>query len=275
MLFNSSLAIYCFQLALGIAQLYMVTRLVYTITKDRLQAFYFTVGFAGLFSGAAFYLDLYGFGDAFAYTFMTAALFFRKPSLIFLSVFLAALVDERALLNTSYIVLFHWIIANQHDARSLIDRWPPIPPQVWAVVTSGFVYLAIRFYLTIHFQLKTPYGGPSPFFYVREASKFFGIRLWTGFESFWILIMLMLFSLYQRRYTSPNAYRLLVILSFLLGITVLTFLLQGDHTRTAAYAFPILFISMIILPQELSQQELRSTLFIISTLSLIFFPIYY
>ncbi len=72
-----------------------------------------------------------------------------------------------------------------------------------------------------------------------EALKAFGLRIWTGFESFWILIVMMLSVLYYRR-----AYPFLIIILLLLSITVFTFLLQGDHTRTAAYAFPLFFVAM-------------------------------
>lgn len=270
LLFHSAIAIYFLQIILGIGQLYMIIRIIYRITQDRLQAFYFTLGFAGLYSGAAFYLDFYGFGDAFAYTFMTAAVFFRKPFWIALSVFLAALVDERALLNTSFIVLFHWIISNKYDWKKLNLRLFQLPMQAWAVLLGGLIYMSVRVYLTFHFQLKTPYGGPSPFFFLREASKSFGIRLWTGFESFWILILMMLFFLYYRR-----DYILFYAVCILTGITVFTFLLQGDHTRTAAYGFPLFFSAMVIIKQELHQEELQATLLLISLLSIIFFPVYY
>lgn len=270
MLFHSAAIIYFLQVILGISQLYMTMRIVHTITQDRVQAFYFTLGFAGLYTGAAFYLDFYGFGDAFAFIFMTAAMYFRKPMLIFLAVFLAAIVDERALLNTSFILLFHWAVANNIDSNRLNFKTLRLNSQMIAVLTSGFVYMGIRWYLTAHFQLKTPYGGPSPFFYVHETVKFFGIRLWTGFESFWILIVMMLFVLYYRR-----AYRLLGLTMLLIGIMVFTFLLQGDHTRTAAYAFPLLFVAVILIHNEFSQAELRSTLLMISLISIIFFPILY
>lgn len=270
MLFHSAVSIYLLQIALGLGQLYMTLRIVYSITQDRVLAFYFTFGLAGLFSGAAFYLDLYGFGDAFAYIFMTSSLYFRKPFLIFVSVFLAALVDERALLNTSFIILFCWLSTNHFDSKKLSFKTFVLNSSVLSILTGSFTYIAIRMYLTAHFQLKTPYGGPSPFFYVQEALKFFGIRLWTGFESFWILIVMMIAVLYYRR-----IYHLLGLITVLLGITIFTFLLQGDHTRTAAYAFPLLFVALAIIRSEFNQEELRSTLLIISLIATIFFPIYY
>ncbi len=132
MLFHSAIAIYCLQILLGVGQLYMTIRIIYRITQDRLQAFYFTLGFAGLYSGAAFYLDFYGFGDALAYAFMTAALFFRRPFLICLSVLLASFVDERALLNSSFIILFHWIVTTEKElifksSPALIHAQPATP----------------------------------------------------------------------------------------------------------------------------------------------------
>ena len=270
LVFHSVFAIYVLQVILGIGQLYMVVRTVYAITQDRLQAFYFTVGFAGLYAGAAFYLDFYGFGDAFAYIFMTAAIYFRKPLLIFLSVFLAILVDERALLNASFVILFHLVIANQYDWKTLTIKLLRLPAQAWAVVLSGVIYMVIRLYLTINFQLKTPFGGPSLFFYVREASKTFGIRLWSGFESFWILIVIMLFLLYYER-----KYTLFSLILFFTFITTITTLMQPDYTIKDAYVFAVFFIAMVIVKQVFSQEGLRNALLFISLISAIFFPVLY
>ncbi len=55
----------------------ILQKIIYGLTQDRLQAFYFTFGLAGLYSAAAFYLDFYAFGDAFAFACMTAALYFH------------------------------------------------------------------------------------------------------------------------------------------------------------------------------------------------------
>lgn len=229
---------------------------------------------------------------------MTSAVFFRKPSLICLSILLASFVDERALLNSSFIILFHWIVSAEKglpfiSSQDLIRTYPStpfllqewsrwirrdrlkfvqfrVPPQVRAVLFGGLVYIIIRLYLTTHYNLKTPVGGPSPFFYVREASKSFGIRLWTGFESFWILILIMLFQLYYQR-----SFVLLTVISFLSCLTTFTFLLQGDHTRTAAYGFPLFFVAILLVKQEFSQAELRATLMIISLIAAFFFPVFY
>lgn len=270
MVFHSAAALYIIQLVLGVCQLYMTMQLVYSITQDRLQAFYFTLGFAGLYTGAAFYLDFYGFGDAYAFTLMTAALYFRKPFLIFIAVFLAALVDERALLNTSFIMLFHWLTNPKQDFNKLTLKSIYLNKAIVAALLAGCIYMIIRLYLTVHFHLKTPYGGPSPLFHVRDALKQFGFRVWTGFESFWILILMMLFLLSYRR-----IYVLLALVMLLLSITVFTFLLQGDHTRTAAYAFPLFFVAMVLIRDEVSQPELRAILMLVSIISTVLSPILY
>ncbi len=42
LVFHSALAIYVLQVVLGVGQLYMTLQIIYGLTQDRLQAFYFT-----------------------------------------------------------------------------------------------------------------------------------------------------------------------------------------------------------------------------------------
>ncbi len=81
---------------------------------------------------------------------------------------------------------------------------------------------------------------------------------------------MMVFLLYYRR-----SYLLFATVLLLTCVTIFTFLLQGDHTRTAAYGFPLFFSSMVIVKQELRHEELQATLLIISLISTILFPIVY
>ncbi|WP_234736823.1 hypothetical protein [Tellurirhabdus bombi] len=268
--FKSIPVVYGLQVALGIAQIYMVCQIVYELVEDRVQAFYFTLGFGGIYTGVAFFLDFYGFGDALAYAFMTAALYFHRPLLIFLALFLACWVDERALVNAAFIVLYHWLAPYKNKEKPLVFHFRQITPQAIAVLVGGAAYLAIRIYLTSRYQLKTPFGGPSLFFHVKEGIKTFGIRFWSGFESFWLLVFAMLGLLYYRR-----NYLLLSLVGAFVMLTTFTILMQGDFTRTQAYGFPIFFIAIAVLKQELEPSELRVSLLTVALIASVFSPLIY
>ncbi|UHG90680.1 hypothetical protein [Spirosoma oryzicola] len=269
--FHSILAIYLLQVALGIAQMYMILRLVYRHTQDRLQAFYFTAGFSGLYAGAAYYLDVYAYGDAFGYAFLIAALFFRRPFFIASAIFLAAWVDERTLFNASYIVLYHWLALYRPDREQpILFRVKKPTPQALAVIAGGVVYMAVRVYLSKHYHIAMSIGGPSLFFHVREAIRSFGIRLYSGFESFWLLIVSMIGTLiYYKKYI------LLAMILPLLAVTTFTMLMAGDFTRTISYGFPIIFLSFSICRQVYENDHMRLLLLSISLLATLFFPLIY
>ena len=271
MVFHSALPIYLVQVGLGIAQMYMVLSIIYAVTQDRLQAFYFTWGFSGLYAGAAYYLDLYAYGDALGYAFMISALFFRRPLLIGLAIFLAGWVDERSLFNAAFIIIYHWLAPYQSGGRTLTMRPLSRPTaQALAVVAGGVVYMAVRFYLAYHYQIKQSIGGPTLFFHVRDAAKNIGQRLWSGFESFWLLIVGGLGSMLYR-----NEYIPFVVISVLLAITTFTVLMAGDFTRTVSYGFPVIFIAFALLRREFEPSQMRLILLSISLLASVFFPILY
>ena len=271
MVFHSALAIYLLQVLFGIVQLYMVLGIIYTLTQDRLQAFYFTWGFSGLYAGAAYYLDFYGYGDALGYAFMTAALFFRRPVWIGLAIFLAAWVDERSLFNASFIIIYHWLAPYRVDDRALMIRtWFNPTVQAVAAVAGGAVYMAVRYYLIYKYQLKSSIGGPTLFFHVRDAVKNAGQRIWSGFESFWLLITGGLGSMLYRREFGP-----FIVISILLALTTFTVLMAGDFTRTVSYGFPVIFITFSLLRREFEPSQLRLILLSVTILASLFFPIIY
>lgn len=271
MVFHSALPIYLLQVALGIVQLYMVLGIIHAITQDRVQALYFTWGFSGLYAGAAYYLDFYGYGDALGYAFMTSAIFFRRPVLIGLAIFLAGWVDERSLFNAAFIIIYHWLAPYQSGDRTL-TRHALVRPtaQALAAVAGGVVYMAVRLYLIHHYQVKSSIGGPTLFFHVREAAKSIGQRVWSGFESFWLLIVGGLGSMLFR-----NEYIPFAVISVLLATTTFTVLLAGDFTRTITYGFPIIFVAFSLLRREFESSQMRLILLSISILASIFFPIIY
>ncbi len=265
--FRSPIAMYSVQVALGVGYLYMVLDEAYKLLKDRQLALLFAGSFVGIYAGAAFILDVMGFGDAFAFTFMMGAIYFRNPLLIGLCVFLASWVDERAVFNVTLIIAYHLLAPYKIDRPTSLATLTSLRPskQVIAAFVGCLAYMAIRIYFIYKFDLSSPIGGESVFFSVFSALKTAGFRLWSGYEGFWLLIVAMLFLLWQRQ-----KFLLLCVIGVLTGITTFTVLMQGDYVRTIAYGFPILFIALALVSQEISRRDLFWMLTAVIIISLLY-----
>jgi hypothetical protein len=194
-----------------------------------------------------------GFGDPFAFAFMMAAMYFRKPLLVCLFVFLASWVDERAVFNVTLIITYHLLAAYSTDGPIRFDTLAAFRPnrQMLAAVAGCSAYLLIRLYLIYKFNLTSPTGGESIFFNLFNAFKTVGFRVWSGYEGFWLLLVVMLFLVWQRR-----QYLLLFLLSGLTFVTTFTVLMQGDYIRTLSYGFPLVFIALVVVSKELNRRDL-------------------
>lgn len=270
--FNSALALYTVQVLLGIAYLYMVLDEAYRILKNRLMAFLFAAGFAGLYAGAAFILDVSGFCDAFAFTFMMGAIYFRNPLPIFLCVFLAAWVDERAVFNLTLVVTYHLLAPYRKDLPVSFNTLASFRPtkQIWAIIAGCLAYLAIRFFLIYRYDLSSPTGGDTVFFNVFNAFKTIGFRFWSGFEGFWLLLSAMLLLVWKQR-----QYLLFWLLAGLTCVTTFTLLMQGDYIRTISFGFPLLFIALVITNKGLNRRDLFWILAAIVLTSTLLYPVPY
>ena len=270
--FSSPLALYTVQVIMGIGYLYMVLDLAYQLLHDRVMAFLFAAGFVGLYAGTAFIIDVAGFGDAFGYTMLMAALYFRNPFLIGLAIFLGGWVDERAIVNVPLVMTYHLLAPYRTNRPANFDSFGDFRPtkQVLGALVGCLVYLTIRLYLIQRYQLSSPTGGYSVFFLVPTAIKTIGVRFWAGFEGFWLLFAAMLLLLWQNR-----QYWLFCILGGLTFITVFTVLMQGDYTRTISYGFPILFIALVVVSERMSRRDLFWVLVGIVITSTLLFPVLY
>lgn len=256
--------LYLLAVALGFVYLYIIAKVSLKILGEdvnRLVVFFFMAGFASLYAGAgSFIMDISPYGDFFAFLFLLLSIYFKNPLLVFGFCQLAFWVDERALVNAIYVILW-WTFTILPDKEVKFK----ISIQALATVISGIIYLAIRWYITTSYKLyDTVYIGEfvSTFY---ENIKMLSLRFWAGFEGMWLLILLALVILLKEK-----KYFLLIALAGSLVATVSFAFIAYDVNRGISYGFLAILLSLMICKKYLSEKELKYILlicFIVSVLS--------
>jgi hypothetical protein len=256
--------IWLYFLAVGLGFFY-----IYTIAKisckilgeetNRILIFFFVAGFTNLYAGGgSFILDIIPYGDFFAFFLLLLSIYFKNPIAIFLFCQGAFWVDERALINVIYVILW-WTFVADKEFKIKFSY------QAVAAFISGIIYLGIRRYLTEYHHLPdTIYIGEFvATFY--ENIKMLSLRVWAGFEGMWLLVLLGLVILFREK-----NYQFLIPLLSALVISVSFALIAFDANRGISYGFIILLISLKIGKKYLSEKELKYLLlvcFLVSILS--------
>ncbi|MEA5140911.1 hypothetical protein [Arcicella rigui] len=256
--------LYGLAIALGFLYLYLITKVVIKILgekENRLLIFFFIAGFANLYAGAgSFILDISPYGDFFAFLFLLLSVYFKNPLLIFGFCQLAFWVDERALVNAIFVIIW-WTFSILPDK----DLKFKISTQALATAISGIFYLGVRWYLTTSYKLyDTIYIGEfiSTFY---ENIKMLSLRVWFGFDGMWLLILLGLVILYREKH-----YFLLTALAGSLIGTIAFAFIAYDVNRGMSYSYLAILLSLMICKKYLSEKELKYLLlicFIVSVLT--------
>ena len=256
--------LYFLTFILGFFYIYVIAKMSLIIlgqNTNRILVLLFVAGFTNLYAGGgSFVLDIVPYGDFFAFLFLLLSIYTRNPFAIFLCCQCAFWVDERALVNAVFIML--WWIFTPFNGNKLVLK---LTPQLFAVFISGVVYTAIRQYLTIRYQLwDATYIGEFITTF-KENSKMLSLRIWAGFDGMWLLIIMALIVLVKEK----NYQFLGTFLSSLIISTGFAFIAY-DVNRGISYGFIALLISLAICKSYLSEKELKYVLivcFLVSILS--------
>jgi len=256
--------LYFLTFILGFFYIYIVAKISQIIlgkNTDRILVLFFVSGFTNLYAGGgSFVLDIVPYGDFFAFFFLLLSIYTKNPFVIFLCCQCAFWVDERALVNAVFVVLW-WIftpINGNKFSLNLNVRW-------FAVFISGVIYLGIRQYLTMCYQFQeVAYLGEfiSTF---KENLKMLSLRIWTGFDGMWLLIIMALIVLLkEKNYPFLGAFLGSLIAS--IGFAFIAY----DVNRGISYGFIAILLSLVICKKYLSEKELKYVLivcFLVSILS--------
>jgi hypothetical protein len=249
---------YTFQLGVTILFFWIVASMSESITQSRVLAFTLTLSFAFVYMGQSGVTDVFAKFDVYAITCMLAAMYFRKAILTFLFLTFAVWTDERAAVGCGLVYVFFKI---EEEGLEGLKLWNWIKPgwNSYAVVAALLSYLMLRLGLIQYFDFKTVLGDIGWTYFLRQMNMLlFGI--WSAFEGFWLLILVSLISLWQKK-----IYGVLIPLIFLVSIQMTTSFFVVDITRSLIYMAPLVFIAMHIAAQYESDHDLR----ILGTLTLL------
>jgi hypothetical protein len=241
----------------GVALLALALQLGLRETGDRVTAFYLAAGLAFSYVGKAAFVDLFCWFDSWAFLFLLAALASRGPLLPFVFATLAAWTDERAVIALGLAVAFH--LAPTRQERSV-----RLPVEALAVLAAVVGYATLRLGLARAFSLHTPTDDTGLAQLVAQL-PLVALGTWTGLEGQWILVLAAFWT-----WRVPRA-RLALVVSVLVGALLLIVSWSViDMTRSAAYAFPAVFVAVRLLAGGVPIESLRGMAFSSALVSLLF-----
>ena len=256
--------LYFLTFILGFFYIHVIAKIAFNIlgeTTNRILVLFFVAGFTNLYAGGgSFVLDIVPYGDFFAFLFLLLSIYTRNPLLIFVYCQCAFWVDERALVN-AILVMIWWIFMPFNGNKVTVK----LNTQWLAVFISGVIYMGIRQYLTIRYQLHDDTYMGEFITTFKENVKMLSLRVWAGFDGMWILIVMALTILFKEK----NYQFLMAFLGSLITSVGFAFIAY-DVNRGISYGFIALLLSLVICKKYLSEKELKYILivcFLVSILS--------
>jgi hypothetical protein len=245
--------------------LWVCASLFARITSDRVSALFMTVGVASTWAGITGIVEFRGMFDVEALLFLACAALARGPAFSGLFSFLAAWTDERGLIASSMVYLYH--VYQRYDTDG--DRLSAFfTPAAMGVVISWFAYFATRYALARTYHITTPIDGTGVRTLIDQVNNL-PMGTWTALEGGWLLVLASAFVLVKRRH-----FLFLTAFAGSLSIIIVVSMSVFDITRSMAYALPAIFIALEVLQNVETARELRTLCIIASTVSLVW-PNYY
>jgi hypothetical protein len=233
----------------GILLFYFIALMTERITNDRVTSLLVTLTVGSTYAGIASFTEISGLFDGVAFFFLVMALFSRKPLLIAMFTFLASWTDERALVASSLVLLFH--ILKDMDKGLDLKISSFLKPRPIALYLSWIAYFAIRIYLQKELHMYTPREGLG-FDLFMKRNHLMCVGIWTALEGGWLI---MIFSFIALLKCKRNFFMLLFLLSIALIMSI-SFSV-ADITRSISYILPCLFIAIQVLARVDNHRDLR------------------
>lgn len=245
---------------------YLVASLSKSALKDRTSAAIATFAFAFIWAGNILCSDIRGFFDVVSFALIVGAMRSKNPFIIFACLLLASFNDERSLIASGFVFLWH-LMNSQSNGFAHFKDFFRITPIWMSIIGSWVAYFILRFLMVnaFDFQIGAADIGVKQFLY-----QFNNLPLgtWLGLEGFWLIIFFTFIILWKSKaWTWLIANCILLLLIIILATAVV------DITRSMAYMFPIIFISMLLLQKSAEQQLVRKILLV--TFIMCLFPAYY
>lgn len=258
---TTKVQMYLLQFVLGFTFFFLLTRLMYNISNNKVITFFVTASFGFLYTGYSFFSELLGIFDCFAFLFLLIAMMDTSIVVMAISLFLAFWTDERAIIS-SLLIIFWW----QYKQLTLANKNFFLPAkQSYVIVLVAIIYFALRFYLITNFGFQNQFKGSS-FSVIKDTINFYGLTVWQMFEGFWLIVISAFYKLIKDKKNVPALF--FVLINLMLFISSLCIY---DNTRSIAYAFPSIIISFFIIKDAIDLKKMSS----IALLFCFIFPSYF
>lgn len=225
------------QYGLGILMLFLVGKIAMDLFRDRIVALASVFGVASIYAGKAAFLQLGGMGDAFAFAFLTVAVAFRNPVVIFAAVIAACFTDERAVIVSPLLVVY-WAMRDS-DGRK--PDWFNL--QTITVAASILVAGIIRLVLMFGYGLHIPIGAGNDVGLSVLSINLPNLQyeLPHVLAGLWLWPLVACILLVRNRWW----FSLLAIVGVTGAIVAASFMVL-DVDRSLAYTLPVVYASMAV-----------------------------
>lgn len=259
-------SLYLLHVLVGLLFLWIVTRIVNDILKNRVLTFYFLTGFTGIYAGANFYINYLGHADIFPFCLMALAFYFRQPLLVLLFTQLAFWCDERAIINSTYLGLWLVLPLVQQIVKERKFEIKQIPTAAVALVISAGLYLVLRQWLATTYGLKVGHDNDLSRRTTLWSLSIIGDKFTRGLEGFWLIIFAGMTVLVMiKDWVSFILLGACLLATGAIGVMV------ADGTRSLSFGFLVFFFMLTILKKHIPTNELKYLL-IVSTLISLMLP---
>ncbi len=260
-------AIIVFEWLVNILLIYFSLLLFEKITKDKTLALFGTIGFTFIYIGHSGFTDNNAWFDVVAYLFLLLAMLYSNIFLIFIFTFLAAWTDERAVV-ASFLIFLWWKFNEIKTNDFSFSSFFKLEKKSSTVLFALICYSIIRFLLSKVFDLHTPDKGIGVEVLMNSIHAF-PLGLFSALEGFWLLLIVCFVVLLKQK-----KYSVILSLAAMMFVLLLIAFSVEDITRSAGYMFPVIFISIAVLVEKISQIEMRKILFVCALVCFLF-PSYY
>jgi hypothetical protein len=237
--------------------------LTYRITGSRYNAAIATLYAAVIYAGSTAFIEFRMMYDGLAILLLIMALYHKHWFLTGPLLFLCAYTDERGLVASCLVFSYHFF-----DAIDRRGFWRALwwNASLVSIVVAWVCYFLTRLALIHEYGFQPDAGKTSLFF---QQANNLAVGVWSGLEGGWLIVMLAAIGLACRERLK------LVLLLPQIAIVVYVAMSVEDITRSMAYLFPVVFISLKILSKTESNGFLYRCLLAAFILSLIWPSAYF
>jgi hypothetical protein len=241
---------------------YFLAGLAEKALAGRPDAFILTLGACFIFLGNVLVSDMRAVFDVVSFVMMAAAMYTRSSAVLVPMLLLGYFNDERALIASPLILLWHLVEGRSVPILRELFRAPRI---AWMVPVSWLIYFALRHLLGTLFGLQIESGGTN---LMLEQMNNWMFGLWTGLEGWWLPVLAgFMLLLLQRRFAFTALFAAAMAVVVVVAWSVI------DITRSMAYIFPAVFIGLAVVARSETPATMRKL--VLLTFLLCLFPTYY